>query len=231
MVRYAIYLVPPRDSLLWQAGTTWLGRDPETGAQSDTPAVPGYTSTRLRQLTTAARRYGFHATLKAPFRLAVGCTPLQLRQALAAFCGMQIPFNLPPLQMAMLDGFIVLCPQAPCARLEELAFHCVRALDPFRAPPTPDELARRRTAGLTTAQEAALTHYGYPYVGDTFRFHMTLTDRLDAADRERLLPVLTQWFEPALGESVQVKELALFGEPAPQAPLQLLERFALVGIA
>lgn len=227
MYRYAIYWVPPRDSRLWHAGTTWLGRDPETGARHDTPAVAGYTSARLRQIGAAARRYGFHATVKPPFRLTAACTAAQLRGALAQFCERHAAFALPPLHVATLDGFVALCPTTPCAQGAELAFECVRSLDRFRAAPSSEELARRRAAGLTPAQEQALLRYGYPYVGESFRFHLTLTDRLDSVDRGRLLPVIAQAFAAALAEPIRWRELALFGEPEPETEFVLLERFAL----
>lgn len=227
MYRYAIYWVPPRDSRLWHAGTTWLGRDPETGARHDTPAVAGYTSECLRQHCEAARRYGFHATVKAPFQLAPGCTAAQLRRALAEFCEGHTAFTLPPLQVMRLDEFAALVTSVHCALLNRLAFECTRSLDGFRAPLLPEELARRRAVGLTPRQDQALLRWGYPYVGEEFRFHMTLTDRLDVSDRDRLLPAISRWFAPALEADVQWYELALFGEPAPGADFELLERFAL----
>lgn len=231
MVRYAIYFAPPPESALWRAGTAWLGRDPETGELFDTPAVSGYTSAQLAGSCAAARRYGFHATLKAPFTLASGATRATLEQALRDFCRARAPVSLPPLEIAVLGGFIALMLRDECAALRELAFDCVRTFEPLRAPATPEELRRRRAAGLDAIEERNLVRYGYPYVGDAYRFHMTLTDRLEDTARARLLPALRQWFAPVLALPVVLGDLALFEEPAADAPLRLLCRVPLEGAA
>lgn len=224
MVRYAIYFAPPPESALWRAGTAWLGRNPETGELFHTPAKAGYTSAQLAALCAAAQRYGFHATLKAPFRLRSGATRVMLEQALRDFCRERVSVPLPPLEVTVLGGFIALTLRDECHALRDLAFDCVRALDPLRAPSTLDELQRRRAAGLDAVEEHNLLHYGYPYVGDAYRFHLTLTDRLDDASRTRLLPALRESFAPVLALPVVVGELALFEEPASHAPLRLLCR-------
>ena len=70
--RFAVYLVPLSASALWERACRWLGRDPESGAVYAQPAVPGFAAEEIRALTQSPRNYGFHGTLKAPFRLAEG---------------------------------------------------------------------------------------------------------------------------------------------------------------
>ncbi|WP_223252672.1 DUF1045 domain-containing protein [Paracoccus mutanolyticus] len=81
--RYAIYHLP--EGALGRMGTAWLGWDPRRGSPAARPvvrALPG----DAEALTRAPRPYGFHATLKAPFRLAAGHGPDELlrRAALVA---------------------------------------------------------------------------------------------------------------------------------------------------
>ena len=59
-----------------------------------------------------------------------------------------------------------------------------RRLDPFRAPLTPSERARRRPEDLDPRRRALLDRWGYPHVFEAFRFHMTLTGRLADDARE-----------------------------------------------
>ena len=94
--------------------------------------------------------------------------------------------TLPPLAVADLHGFLALRETVPCPPLQALADACVEDLDRFRAPPSEAELARRRRASLTTQQDAMLVRFGYPYVLETWFFHMTLTRRLSPEKREYL---------------------------------------------
>jgi putative phosphonate metabolism protein len=217
--RYAIYWVPPADSPLARLGSAWLGRE--------VAPVAGFDDARLVALTAEPRRYGLHATLKPPFALARGMDLARLRRALAAFSATQAEVILPALRVALLERFIALTPAAACPALEALAAACVAHFDSFRAPPAPGELARRRAAGLSALEESYLTRWGYPYVLDRFRFHVTLTGPLEPAEAERLLPQLAKLFEPATGAPVALADIALFQEAVPGAPFRLVERFAL----
>jgi hypothetical protein len=93
------------------------------------------------------------------------------------------PVTIPSLEVRRLGGFIAVVPTEPSAALADLAAATVAALDPFRAPPSEAELARRRKARLSDRQEALLMKWGYPYVMEEFRFHLTLTGRLDRRRR------------------------------------------------
>ncbi len=229
MPRYALYFAPPSDSLLWTAGVRWLGRDPETGETLAPPAVHGLPAARQSQLTEAARRYGWHATLKAPFTLAEGLSRDDLLAEVERFCARRESFPLPPLTVAVLDGFLALVPATLSGMLQQLAADCVEFFDPLRAPQSPAERSRRDPATLSERQREHLDRWGYPYVMDDYRFHMTLTERLGTIDQAALLPWLERWFAPALLESVKVDALALFEESARGASLRLIRRVPFAG--
>jgi putative phosphonate metabolism protein len=227
--RYAIYWAPPASSTLARLGSAWLGREAEQGTAGARPPIPGFAAVRLEALTAEPRRYGLHATLKPPFALAEGTDPGALRQALAACAAGWLPMALPPLQVTLLERFIALTPRDHSPGLHALANGCLVDLDRFRAPPAAAELARRRAAGLSPLEESYLMRWGYPYVLEHFRFHVTLTGPLEPVDAERLLPALARLFEPATHEALLLTDIALFHEPAPGAPFRLVERFGLRG--
>ena len=224
MTRHALYFAPPAEHPLWRAGCDWLGRDPESGATSDGGAH-----------RADPRRYGFHATLKAPFALREGATRSQLLAALSHFADEHAPFDMPPLAVATLGDFIALRPVARKATevgqpLRTLADHCVRLFDDFRAPPSAAERARRLASELDAEQRGNVDRWGYPHVFDRWRFHMTLSDSLPAtAEGDRiggaLLAEATRHFTAALAEPLRCDGVALFVEDAPGADFRLVRRF------
>lgn len=228
-VRYAIYFAPGRDSALWQVGCRWLGRDPETGAALTPPTIPHCTIERWGSLTASARRYGFHATLKAPFRLIAGRTEDELVQALEAFAAQQRAFALPRLEVGGLGEFLALRPAETSAGLAALAAECVTQFDAFRRPPQPDETARRLASGLTPRQTSLLAQWGYPFVFDEYRFHLTLTDRLAADMRGEIETWLAGYFRTALSPRLLIDQISLFVERQAGGEFMLAHRFAFAG--
>jgi putative phosphonate metabolism protein len=218
-MRYAIYFAPRPGSPLDRRGACWLGRDAHTGEALDQPPLAG-----LERLTAEPRRYGFHATLKPPFALREGVEPEPLMRACAALAASLGSFEV-RLRAGMLDRFLALVPEGETAALEGLAERCVRELDGFRKPPSADELERRRRHPLTARQEANLLRWGYPHVFEDFRFHMTLTERLEPEDAERLLKAAHAHFAAELTEPVLIDGLTLFQEPQPGAPFIALRHF------
>ena len=185
--RYAIYYAPPLESSLWTFGSAVLGYDAAT-AQPLAPLAPeDVAPDDWERITAQPRRYGFHATLKAPFRLAVGATEDDLIAAGHAFARKRHPFELPPLEVGDLEGFVALSAVGRSEPLDELASACVELFEPFRAPLAPEELARRMAAPLTERQRGSLARWGYPYVFEDFHFHMTLTGPLPP---ERVRPIV-----------------------------------------
>ncbi|MQX37758.1 DUF1045 domain-containing protein [Roseospira navarrensis] len=223
--RYAIYHAPLPGSALDDRAAAWLGRDAETGTARARPDVPGVAAARAEALTESPRFYGFHGTLKAPFALAAGTTADDLLAAVDGFAADRAAVSLPPLRVAGLGPFLALVPTAPCPALDELAAACVQTFDPFRAPPDAAELARRRAAGLTAAQTILLERWGYPYVMDAFRFHMTLTGPIaDADERGVVAEGLSGLFAPVLGAPEPVTGLCVFHQPDRTTPFRLIHR-------
>jgi len=216
-MRYAIYFVPTADDPLWEFANRWLGRNPETGAVFDCDLA----------IVGDPRRYGFHATLKPPFTLAPGKSEAELAAALAAFARGTAPFAVPDMRVAKLGRFLAIVPGTPAPALHALADACVREFDHFRAPSGEAELAKRRKAGLSAREDEHLVRWGYPYVFDTFRFHMTLSGRLDAATATKLETELTAATADMLKRPLAVREIALFTEPHEGADFALTRRFRL----
>lgn len=229
--RYAIYYAPAPESALGRFGRSWLGYDVETGTPVAQPSVAGIAAQRLAEITTEPRRYGFHATLKPPFSLAPGRTGTGLATALAAFAARQEAVLAPPLALAAIAGFWALVPSLSCPPLARLAAACVQHFDLFRAPPTEEELVRRRRAGLSAVQEALLARWGYPYVMDEFRFHLTLTERLAADEASRIGAILAERVAPLCRAKLPIDALALFHQPGYGESFRLVCRYRLAGIA
>ena len=219
--RFAIYDAPIDDALA-SFGATWLGWDVRTGSATCPADVPG-----LDDITMTPRKYGFHGTLKPPFKLAEGRTLEELKAKAANLAGRCAPTGSGGLQLTTLGGFLALTPTGDLSGLERVASACVRDLDPFRAPASEFELARRRSAGLSTRQEARMLEWGYPYVLEEFRFHLTLSGRLSEADR-------TAWMNtalahlPPLAERYELDSIALCGE-RPDGRFELIQRYTLTG--
>lgn len=234
--RYAIYFAPAANSPFWRFGCDWLGRDPETDIQGVRPRLEGparadWDVAALEALTASPSNYGFHATLKPPFRLRAGQTLKSLEMALEAFAGHQKAFVCNDVRPAALGRFIAFRLREPSPELHAFASAVVDAFEIFRGPQTEAELAKRRAAGLTARQEAMLVQWGYPYVMEEFRFHMTLTSAIpDDGRRARLASSLEAMATSAGAVGpMPVDGLALYEQPAPAAPFRLLRRFPLNG--
>jgi len=224
MARVAIYYAPLADDPLTTLAAHWLGRDPVTGAPAAQPALFG-----IEEVTAEPRCYGFHATLKPPMRLAEGRGWAELMTAVRAVAATIAPFDLPPLAVNDLRGFLALRETMPCPALQALADACVEQLDPFRAPPSEADLARRRTAHLSPEQAAMLERWGYPYVFGTWFFHMTLTRRLSDLEKAVFLPAAEGFFAPVLEAPRRVVDLCIFTQDGPDAAFNIAERVRLRG--
>ncbi|MDP9109271.1 MAG: phosphonate metabolism protein/1,5-bisphosphokinase (PRPP-forming) PhnN [Pseudomonadota bacterium] len=247
MTRYALYFAPAAHTAWWQAGCSWLGRDPLCGAPDPMPGASAAVSLAnssanlsanlsaaslnhapYPSLTRSARHYGFHATLKAPFRLAPGFSVTHLFQMAQAFAAHQRALTLAQPTIGMLGNFLALQGAVPQPGINALAMRCVRYFDLLRAPPSAEELARRRSAGLTAHQDALLQRWGYPYTDDAFRFHMTLSDRLDQLDAARaanLRIAAAAHFASAMEQPLQLDNLSVWREADSGEPFELLQRF------
>lgn len=221
-MRYAIYHTPDHDDPLTVAAAAWLCRDAfgQPAAAVDLPAA--WTNERHLALVADARRYGFHATLKAPFHLADGVSEAEL---LAAFDRLELAHEcveIPSLALRQIDGFFALVPDEPDELLNELTGLLVREFDRFRAPLTQSDIDRRNPGRLSESQRLNLERWGYPYVFDDFFFHMTLTGRVHGDDADEVRSRLEAWFAPFLGKPHPVSHIAVFVEPVSSGDFEVL---------
>ncbi|WP_171181531.1 DUF1045 domain-containing protein [Ruegeria sp. HKCCA4633] len=223
--RYAIYFAPPAAAEWTKFATSWLGWDMETGTLVAHPMVG---EIDVAAVTNVPRKYGLHATMKPPFRLSEGQTFDALHAACGSLASNQPTVMLDGLEIARLGRFLALRPMGDTQALNTLAATCVQTLDGFRAPPSEVELARRRAAGLTPEQDANLVQWGYPYVLDAFRFHITLSGKLDKPTLQATQEALQTHLAPLLPQPFQITDLALMGE-AEDGRFHLIHRYALSG--
>lgn len=224
--RYAVYWAPAPGPLAdFTAG--WLGWDPAAGRAVAHPDLPGL-PLPVAELTETPRKYGFHGTLKAPFRLAEGMTVEALDAAAARLAARTAPVLLDGMRTARIGTFLALVPEGDATALNGLAATLVAELDEFRAPLTAADLARRKADSLPPRQRELLERWGYPHVMEDFRFHLTLTGAFDAdlldALRERIDPLLV----PLLPRPFAIDAFCLFGEAA-DGRFHLLHRYTLSG--
>ena len=227
--RYAVYFAPPPDSEWWNFGCTWLGRDPISGLTSAQSQIPAVSAEDIADLTADPRRYGFHATLKPPFALVAECSRADFHAAVSALACQQTAFSLGRLEATRLGRFIALCPRTVNGPLQELARACVKELDSFRKRAGAQDVALRRGANLSARQDALLARWGYPYVLDEWRFHMTLTRSLFLGEESSLLEWLRPRIERLNASPLLVDALCVFEEPARGAPFRLTRRFGFNG--
>ena len=227
-MRVAIYYTPPADHPLTTAVALWLGRDAFTGRPLPTP--PDAT-VDVGTITAEPRRYGFHATMKAPFRLPRDRGLAELDRVLAAFCAAIAPVKAMQLKIERLGSFFALTPASSDGPVAALAASVVKRFEAFRAAPEPEELARRTAAGLNTVQQHNLQRWGYPYVFDEFRFHMTLTGPIAAVQRDAVLGVLQDRFGALLADPIEIDALALFVQAKSGADFLVHAHHPLLGRA
>jgi len=225
--RYAIYYAAAPASELDRFGAQLLGYDAFAGQDLPFPedvmvAVPDW-----RELTRDPRKYGFHATLKAPFSLAQGKTEAELLAACAAFAATTRPIPVIGPVVGSISGFIAVIPAEPPGTLLRLAADCVREFDFLRAPLTEADRARRNPAQLTPAQREHLDRWGYPYVMEEFRFHMTLTGRLGSERREPILAMLRNRFASVGLERLAIDRIAVFRQESTTSRFRIVSQWEL----
>lgn len=220
-MRYAIFFTPPPADMLTSAAVRWIGRDAFTDEMVTAVETDGLQAEEIAEFTASARKYGFHATLKPPFELAPGKDEAMLLTALQAFCEQTSPFVISPLKLGQLGPFFALIPEEDQPRLNDFAATVVREFEPFRAPLSKADIARRNPELLNETQRENLHQWGYPYVFESFRFHMTLAGPVDEPNVARFSRALSNWFNPILGIPVAISTLTLFVEPAPGEPFQV----------
>lgn len=229
--RFALYLAPEADTALWRFGSDWLGYDAETGLECAQPPIPGLSPEAFHAATADPRGYGFHITLKAPFRLAPGCAPEALEAAIAALAARHLAVG--PVDLILetrpagsANNFLCLVPATRNEAIHALEQDAVIALDGFRAPLSEAEYARRRPERLAPRERAHLDTYGYPYILDAYRPHFSLTGALEVGEPYRAAAAAALAAEPTLSR-FDCRALVLFEQPAAGARFRVRRRFPL----
>jgi putative phosphonate metabolism protein len=225
--RYAIYFAADADSALSRFGAELLGYDAHTGNEMPFPEEPLRTAPDWRDITADPRKYGFHATLKAPMALAPGKTEAELTAACATFAGQARTIPLIRPIVDSISGFIAVIPAGPVGDLQQLAADCVRDFDSFRAQLSVEDRARRKPDKLSERQRDYLDRWGYPYVMEEFRFHMTLTGRLDAERRGPIVEMLRGRFAGLGLDTLTVDRIALFKQDDAKARFRIIGEWTL----
>ena len=227
--RYAIYFAPDATLPLWRFGSAVLGYDADTGEDVDILPALNRAWPNWSQLTAEPRKYGFHATLKAPFRLRSGATEAQVLAVAKASAQQTHGCALQGLSVATLGRFVALVPVGDVAPLQALAARVDDAFEDLRAPLSEADRSRRLKSSLTRAQTYYLDTYGYPYVHDEFRFHMTLTGGLPAemlpAVRSRLASLYAGIADTG---PITVGSLTVFRQDHSAQRFRIIARLALL---
>ncbi len=217
--RHAIYFAPTRSSPWWEFGARWLGRDECNNMTLVQPLPSQLTAAELHAMTAEPRRYGFHATLKAPFRLRQGQSVDDLVARMQALALTLKALPLGPLQAVKLGDFAALVPLVPTDQLVALAATCVTSLDALRAPLSAADLARRNTQRLDARGQELLQLYGYPYVLERFRLHFTLTGPVQVTAAQHVMQAVSAPVALLnLSAPLLLDRLCLFVEAAPNQP-------------
>jgi putative phosphonate metabolism protein len=227
--RFALYFTPAPRSRLARFGAGILGYDCDSGATVPQARLDGIEAAAAARAAAEPARYGFHGTLMAPFELAPGRSAGDLTATLAGFAAPRAPVSLGRLKVDSIGAFTALVPAGRQDAVGALAAECLSAFDDFRAPLDARDRARRLAAGLSPRQSELLERWGYPYVFEEFRFHMTLTGRLPADERARWLPALAAAFAPLADEPVEVDAVSLLRQDDRAARFRVVARHPLQG--
>jgi len=206
--RYAIFYTPPNGPFA-DLTTAWLGWDSALGQAAAQPHLPGLD---LAKLTMRPRKYGFHATLKAPFHLAEAADFQTLLDAVDTIAQNHTPITVGRLEFSTDHGFLALRPMANPVALRNLASALVRKLDHLRAPLTPEDITRRRKSRLSPRQDQQMLDWGYPYIFEDFHFHMTLTGPLRQVSKAAVLSQAQKMITPALPPLLEIDAVTLMGQ-------------------
>jgi hypothetical protein len=228
--RCAVYFAPTPFGDWWQAGSQWLGRCAASGAHYAPPDIHGIDPEKFQNWTSDPRRYGWHATLKAPFQLAQGKNIQDLSSRMRLLAQHLPPFTLPRLQVSTQGGFLALRPTETSAQIDAAAATCVKELHDMAKPLGPVEMAHRRKTPLTAEQDRLLESWGYPWVFEHFKFHLSLTGPLEQTtlhEQEALIEAAKLQFDAL--EHCRFEHLALFIEPEKGADFELTEWMELKG--
>jgi hypothetical protein len=225
--RYAIYWAPEPGSALAEFGRRWFGSDPDTGPPPDERALFGLDAGLAGRAVESPRRYGLHATVKAPFRPAMGIDEAALARALDEFCARRRRVRSAPLRLHRFTRYLALVPEGRRAGIEWLADECVTHFDRFRAPLSEADLARR-SGSLSPLERAHFEEFGYPHIFSLFFFHITLAGPLAEEELAKVEAALAPAVAPFTAHDFELEGFAIFGDPGGGESFRALHRSRLM---
>jgi hypothetical protein len=227
--KYAVYWVPKGTDALARFGTSWTGWCAERGEHRPRGEFPGV-SAAVPAITRQVWRHGFHAVIKAPFRLQEGRSRFSVEHALARVIEESVAFRLPSLRLAVIGGSVAaLVPHQDCAALGALVDRVGEAMAPLETAPPANGFAETPALdgiAVGTIGEGIESLVQLPAT-DAHRFHMPLTDRLPLETAFRVMEELQPLLEPLMGEPRRLHDVALMGDPGEGRPLRVLQRYDL----
>jgi len=230
MPRYAVYFSPAITSPWWAFGAGWLGRNEYSNLPLEQAKLEEISSEALYAMTQSPRRYGFHATLKAPFHLKSNYGEADLIENLALLSKQLQPVELSALCAVKMGDFVALVPQGMSTQLSDLAEKCVTEIDDMRAPLTEFEIARRNVDSSDVRGQFLLEKFGYPHVLERFIFHFTMSGRVTPQEADSLIKKVMNPVALLNQKSPLVLDrLCLFVEDSPGVPFRRIADMALTG--
>lgn len=223
--RVAIFYAPASKSPLAKFGSEWLGWDVENAFEVNHPNIPNLPAP-ISNIVATPQKYGFHGTLKAPFNLNSARSLDELRGALHNFGHQTSKFTIGRMKVARLGNFVALIQEDPSDQLQIVASNVVKLFEEFRAPLSEYDIAKRRKANLSPRQDELMLKWGYPYIFDEFKFHLTLTGKLDESDAERTKLVLIEHLSSILSNPMEAVDICLYGE-REDGRFEIIERYPL----
>ncbi|MDR2349246.1 MAG: DUF1045 domain-containing protein [Deltaproteobacteria bacterium] len=216
--RLAVYFVPEDDSPLGIFGGRLLGRLPRAGTPVERASFPGPRGRGFERSAEKAGRYGFHATLVAPFVPRV--SEKTVANALKEFSKTRETIRMPGLAPKIMPGrFAALVPgDAVPESLGKLEKALVETMDEFRDKSVPP----KDRGPLTERQKILMKKWGYPRVLGEFRFHLTLAGDVD----ENFFRLVGELMTPAVLEPFAIDSLSLSRED-PDGIFRLVGSFRL----
>ncbi len=226
--RYAIYYTPPPFSALARFGAGVIGYDCFDAVEIPYARLDGIDPNVLKLMTVEPRRYGFHATIAAPFQLK-GFSEDDFIAAASAYATKTAPIPIGRLAVGAIGMFVALLPTEENPKVLQFAAGCVEAFDSCRAPLSAADRERRLKSGLTARQVELLDRWGYPYVHEQYRFHMTLTGALPENLRGDFRHALAEAYAPQSGDTFELDAISVMRQDDAGARFRVLRRCRLRG--
>ncbi len=214
--RYAIYYAPSENSELDLFGKCLLGWDPYKGVEttkSDLSKLPSFK--KFSSLVLTPKQYGFHGTIKAPFKLKNEYTYNDLENKVREISKQIHSFYFDQLIIKKLGNFIGLIPTNNL-KVNAVSNKFVEELDYLRDELSESEIKKRKPHKLTSNQKQMLFKWGYPYVFDEFKFHLTLTSKLNVVEIDDVLRSLQNILKQVNLNKISFNNICIFGQKSDE---------------